>query len=147
MTCLDISPCDCKLCVSVTLCSATHIPTLRARILKQQFPSESQVPGNVSTFYYPEPALTFPHPIVKSNTSIILTFDIRISLIRTIPKLPSHNIHIWSKFYNCSKSDKVCWLHPGPPPSFMSSSLFVIFQIYELQRLHGKVSTPLNRSD
>ena len=29
----------------------------------------------------------------------------------------------------------------------MSSSLFVIFQIYELQRLHGKVSTSLNCSD
>ena len=49
VTCLDISPCDCKLCVSVTLCSATHIPTLRARILEPTVPI--RVPGSRQRFH------------------------------------------------------------------------------------------------
>ena len=86
--------------------------------------------------------------IVKFNTSIIFSDCIRDSVILTIPKL-----HLYPKpysylvkFYNCSKSDKVV---SHLPLGFMSTAgrpglLFVIFQIYELQRLHGKVSRPVN---
>ena len=71
----------------------------------------------------------------------------------SLHQLPSH-IHIWSNFtivanlIKCISARQLACppLRLSPPhPYTMSILLFVIFQIYELQRFHGKVSTPVLR--